>query len=132
MTDFNQKIIIKIKNNVVVLNIGAFIDKLMEENTYYLKRHKNFDFLNLFNQEYLIPSSDTCGFVKWRKIKSVKRTISSNNLIKVKTKNGRTLLSQKFLIWNGTSFNSVASVKIGDNIALSNQLKHEIKKRIKD
>ena len=130
MTDFNQKIIIKIKNNVVVLNIGAFIDKLMEENTYYLKRHKNFDFLNLFNQEYLIPSSDTCGFVKWRKIKSVKRTISSNNLIKVKTKNGRTLLSQKFLIWNGTSFNSVASVKIGDNIALSNQLKHEIKNKV--
>lgn len=129
MTNFNEKILIKIKNNVVVLNIGTFIDKLMQENPYYLKKHKNFDFLDLFNQEYLVPSSDTYGFVTWRQIKSIRRTISSN-LIEVKTKNGRTLLSQKFLIWNGTSFNSVTNVKVGDNIALTNQLKHENKNKV--
>ena len=129
MTDVNEKILIKIRNSVVVLNIGTFIDTLMDENPYYLKRYKNFDFLNLVNQEYLVPSSDTYGFVKWRKIKTIRRTISSN-LMKVKTKNGRTLLSQKFLVWNGTSFNSVTNLKIGDNIALTNQLKHEIKNKV--
>jgi DNA-directed RNA polymerase beta' subunit len=137
--DWSEQILYSKNDQVFVKPIGEMIDKLLEENKNNIKLfpENKTEYLDL-PDGYLIPSGDSNGYNKWRKIQAITRHLPNGQLVKVTTHSGRTVMasqSKSFLVWNGTEFIPTlgSDVKIGDILPTTKYMpKHKIEQEFLD
>jgi DNA-directed RNA polymerase beta' subunit len=128
----DTKIIIKRNNNLEIVEIGNFVDNLLEKannitNT-NTEEYKNMEICDI-TEEILIPSIDEDGKSYWLPIEKVTRHNPTNMLFKVKTKSGRTVKvpeTKSLLVFNET-LNKIyekntTEIKINEKLPIINNL----------
>jgi len=121
-------IIIMERGIVKHVNIGDWIDKILDENKSSVQNlpEKEMELLEL-DYEAHIPTTDLDGNVSWGIIKNITRHDPGKELYEIKTSGGRKVIvteSHSLLIWNGKQFErkSTPDVKLGDYVPVTAQL----------
>ncbi|MBU2639269.1 MAG: DNA-directed RNA polymerase subunit A'' [Nanoarchaeota archaeon] len=87
----NEKIILKIKDRIKILEIGGFVDKFIEK--YGSMKFNNSDVLPLENEEIYVPSLNQEEKIEWKKITELSRHRTNKKLLKLTTKSGRSIVA---------------------------------------
>ena len=126
---WNTPIIIIDNNIPKYLNIGDWIDSILDNNKDKIKYEKElnmeiFDINNVY-----IPTTDYKGNVSWGEISAITRHDPGDNLYEIKTKSGRNVIvteSKSLLIWNSESNELLEKftkdIKIGDLVPITVEL----------
>lgn len=119
--------IIIIENNKPrCVNIGTWIDLLMEKNQINIEHlvEKEQELLNI--SSVFIPTTNNVGCVSWGEITSVTRHNPGNEIYEIKTSGGRCVKvveSKSLIVWNDNTrtFDEIATpnVKIGDKLPVT-------------
>ena len=109
---------------IVIHQIGPWIDKHLERNPQCIQQFpaNRTEFLPLPNG-VRIPSVHKDGTVTWNQVTAVTRHEPLGDLVKIKTRSGRTVTAtqqKSFLVWDGLSFQSAngSTLKVGDKVPL--------------
>lgn len=120
------------------VQIGDWIDQLLEKSKSNVKHYKERDMELLDVNEIYIPSTDEDGNVKWCEIKAITRHDPGMQLYEIKTKGGRSVIvteSKSLLIWNSKTnkfeHTSTPKVKLGDYVPVTMKLE-EFKNKMSD
>lgn len=111
------------------IQIGEWIDTLMKNNSNIVKQDEmNMEILKLTEETY-IPTTDNDGNVTWEEITHVTRHDPSDNIYKVTTYGGRSVIvaeSKSLLVWNKEKriLDQVYTpdVKVGDYLPVTMKL----------
>jgi len=122
---YNSRIILKMNDKIRILEIGGFVNLLMEQKGSF-KLNKHSEILPLNDLEIYVPSLNQEEKIEWKKVVECSRHKHINNIIKIKTNSGREIICT-----NNHSFvtrinNSVVPIKgsdlkIGDRIPVINK-----------
>lgn len=126
---FDTKIMIYDTNNVMVVKIGEWIDKILDNsntnNIEYYPNEANMELLKL-DKPVFIPTTNDDGKVTWGELTAITRHDPGEKLYEIKTKSGRYVTvtaSKSLLIWNSSTKKLEAKltndVKIGDNVPIT-------------
>jgi len=89
---FFEKIIIKIDNQIRIMPIGEFVDKLMD--TYRVERVNETEICDLpSNVQVKVPSLNELGKIEWKGLISCSRHDYPKKLIHIKTRSGRKIIA---------------------------------------
>lgn len=93
---FDNSIIIKFKNQVsgdriYIVEVGEFIDKLMDIFSSYIKKFRESDILGTGYFDMYVPSLDKDEKMHWKKVVEISRHKPTKQLVKLTTKNGRNI-----------------------------------------
>jgi len=86
-----EKLIIKIKNKIRIVEIGNFIDELMKENNSVL--FNNSEIADISDLDIYTPSIDQDGKMQWKKVVECSRHKTQKDLMKLITKSGRGIVA---------------------------------------
>ncbi len=123
-------IVIMVEGKTKYVQIGEWIDKLLQNNKSEVEHHdeKEMELLNI-NNSMFIPTTDEKGNTSWGKITAVTRHDPTDNIYKIKTESGRNVTvaeSKSLLIWNKDKkiFDQVFTpdVAIGDYVPVTMNL----------
>lgn len=89
---WNEKIIVKINNKIKIIEIGKFVDGLINVNGAF-KINEDSKILPLYNLEAYVPSINQEEKIEWKKIVEVSKHKSHNKLIKLTTASGRKIVA---------------------------------------
>lgn len=134
--DWYEKLIMRTGSNVLVEEIGSFIDTLMftcNDKTQHLENDTSY--LDVSNLDFRISSVDEEGKVLWKKVTAVTKhppinKDGTNTLIKVETRMGRTVVATKAKSFLKRIDNKVTAVNgsdllVGDHIPINLKMKVE-------
>lgn len=117
--EYNTEVLI-LKNNLVMIHkIGSLINKLIDNSKDVIKLEDNQEYLDVGNQDYLIPTTDERGATSWKKIEAVTR--HPGECIQVQTESGRSViasLGKSFL----TLENGILIPKEGKNLKIGDRI----------
>ena len=86
-TDFNEKVIVRFRNEIKEVKIGDFVDRAIEE------RYEKIDDYEIFDMpsdvEILVPSLSSDKKMEWKRISALCRHVSPDFLLEVITESGR-------------------------------------------
>lgn len=121
----NEKIIIKINKKIRIIEIGKFIDMMMEKNGSY--NLKDTDFLSLNNFEIFVPSLNEEEKIEWKRIIECSRHKYKKRLMKLITASGREILAtnnHSFVIRKNNKVVPIQGLelKVDDRIPVINYL----------
>jgi DNA-directed RNA polymerase beta' subunit len=119
-----EEIFININGNVMLVKIGEWIDKLLDENSdkiVFIPENRT-EYLEL-SENVKILSPDENGIIKWDIVSAITRHLPVGNLVKVRTSYGRTATVTKhksLLIWDGNIITekNADDIKIGDLVPI--------------
>ena len=127
-------IVIMVNNVIKHINIGDWIDHLLENNSELIEhetdnndnKYEHRELLKL-RDETFIPTTDADGKVSWGQITAITRHNPGQQLYEIKTHGGRKVTvtdSHSLLIWNGTRFDRVKpeDVQIGNYVPVTAEL----------
>lgn len=123
-------IIILENNQMKMLEIGSWIDRLLRESSDKVEHYteREMELLKLENKVY-IPTTDENGKVSWGEITAITRHDPGKELYEIKTLSGRKVIvteSKSLLIWNKNNKQfermSTPDVKIGDYVPVTLKL----------
>jgi DNA-directed RNA polymerase beta' subunit len=115
------------------IEIGKWIDTILEENVNLVEHYKDRDMelleLGKINNKSYIPTTDMDGNIKWGEISAITRHDPSEYIYKITTKNNRTVRvvdSKSLLIWD-SEMNSLvdvltSNIKVGDLLPVTAKL----------
>src|SRR3989344_3167002 len=89
---FFEKIIVKINDRIKIMEIGNFVDEIMNHEE-PIKLYDSTEVLPLNNLEAYVPSINQNEKIEWKKITEVSRHKSPKSLIKLKTASGRKIIA---------------------------------------
>lgn len=125
--DYEEKVIIKEKEEIKTKKIGEFVDnKILEQG----KREKDeWEVVNLSNQEYKVPSLTNNEKIEWKQIKECSRHPAPEKMLEIKTSSGRKIRatdSHSFLIRqnNEIKTKSGKDLEEGNRIPSIKKIKH--------
>lgn len=121
----NEKIIIKIKDRIKIIEIGKFVNGLIE-----LKgslKLNNSEITPMNDLDIYVPSLNQEEKVEWKKVIECSRHKTNKKLIKLVTKSGRSIVAtdnHSFVIRKDNSITPIkgADLDIGDRIPVINYL----------
>lgn len=103
---YDTEILIQENGKTVIVKIGEWIDRLIENDKDQVKRdnseNEDRELLDLEKEVY-IPTSDLSGNVSWGKVTAITRHNPTNKMYEIKTLGGRKVTvtdSHSLLIWN--------------------------------
>ena len=120
-------IIIMEEDKILYINIGKWIDNLIEKNNHKVQYHieNDMELLELDYEAY-IPTTDNYGNVSWGVIKNVTRHDPGKELYEIITSGGRKVIvtvAHSLLIWNYDirqfEQTCIKDVKIGDKVPVT-------------
>ncbi len=120
---FDEKVIIKFENKIKIIEIGKFVDGLMEK---YGKIDLDFtQVLPINNLEFYVPSLNQDEKTEWKKISEISRHKYTKKLMKLTTTSGRTITATDNHSFVTRQNNQVIKIvgrelKIGDRIPVIN------------
>ena len=118
--DYDEKILVKQEGEMIPIEIGKFVDHLMEKFGYV--KEKNSEILDIANdRNFFVYSLDQDEKLKLKRIKSVIRHKSPKKLLKIKTASGRKIIAtdhHSFIIRNNNKIIPISGkqLKVGDRI----------------
>lgn len=99
----NEKVVVKIGSKTKIIEIGEFIDELLEKNESYLIENETqtvvYDLPN--NNNIYVLGINNNEKIIWQRILQVSRHLPNGNLLRIKTRTGRTItatFSHSFVI----------------------------------
>lgn len=119
-TDFNERIIVKLDNDIKIVKIGEFIDKKIKRMGY--EKINEYEVCDIpKNENIFVLGLDSNEKVKWEKVISCNRHESPKQLIRIKTRSGRQITATDFHSFVTRKNNKIISIggkdlKIGDRI----------------
>lgn len=121
---WNEKLLVESNNNSKCVNIGEFIDQLMEENEQRIEQPNKVlesEYLDISKYGYNVPTVDENGKMHWKLITAITRHLPGDKVIKVKTLSGREVIATKsksFLIRKDNKITEIegSKLKIGDRL----------------
>ena len=134
-TRYDEKILVKINDKIKTIEIGKFVDGLMEK--YGLIDLDYTQVLPIPNLEFYVPSLNQEEKVEWKKITEISRHKYPKKLMKLITTSGRTITATDNHSFVTRQDNKIIPIigkelKIGDRIPVINDFKtNEIIKEIK-
>jgi DNA-directed RNA polymerase beta' subunit len=120
-------IIIMEDDKILYINIGTWIDNLIQTNNHKVQYHieNDMELLELDYEAY-IPTTDNYGNVSWGVIKNVTRHDPGKELYEIITSGGRKVIvtiAHSLLIWNYDinqfEQTSIKNVKLGDKVPVT-------------
>ena len=128
--DYTTKLLLDMNGNAKVVEIGKFIDDLLQSNTDKIQHipENRTEYLELSNK-VMVPSCDENGNTDWYRIEAITRHLPVGKLVKVKTQMGREVVAtqqKSFLRWNGSIFESTngSDLVVGDILPTTHTLRH--------
>jgi len=121
---YSSKIIFKLKDKIRIIEIGKFVDLLMElKGSLELNNHS--EILPLNDLEIFVPSLNQEEKIEWKRVIECSRHKHQNNIIKIKTNSGREITCTNNHSFVTRANNSVVPIKgsdlkIGDRIPVIN------------
>ncbi len=128
--DYEEKVIVRSGNQVRIVKIGEFIDKIMDSMN--IKKIKDeTEIFDLNEMELFVPAISPSEKIDWRKVTQLSRHTAPKNLLKLVTRSGRSITAtpfHSFVIRKNNQILPVAgsSLKKGDRIPCVKNLKNEI------
>ncbi|MHA1114583.1 MAG: DNA-directed RNA polymerase subunit A'' [Candidatus Heimdallarchaeaceae archaeon] len=119
----NEKVVVKIGSKTEIIEIGEFIDNLLEKNEGYLIENETetvvYDLPN--NSDIYVLGINNKEKIVWQRILQISRHLPNGSLLRIKTKSGRTItatFSHSFVIRKD---NEIVPVK-GKELQLGDRL----------
>ncbi len=130
----NEKILVKIKNRIKIVQIGEFVDELMLLNGSL--NVNDTEILPLYNYEVYAPSLNQEEKIEWKRISECSRHKWKRNLIKLVTVSGREIIAtdnHSFVIRKNNQIIPITgnSLKTGDRIPVMKYIPEHCIKNIK-
>ena len=131
----DEKVIVKVNDKIKIVEIGKFVDNLMEVKGFYTIN--NSEVLPLNDFEIYAPSLNQTEKIEWKRIVECSRHTTGNRIMKLTTASGREIKSTDSHSYVTRKNNSVMPItgkelSIGDRIpVLNNFLADSILKEIK-
>ena len=85
----NEKIIVKVNNQIKIIKIGKFVDELVKD--YGSLKFKDTEILPINDLNILVPSLNKKEKIKWKKVIECSRHKTNKKLLKLVTKSGRSV-----------------------------------------
>ncbi len=113
-TDYNERLILKMDDNIRILKIGEFVDEMLD--SYNFEREKGHEICDLpEGVDVFTLSLDQDEKIKWKRISSCIRHKTNEKLMKIKTKSGRIITAtdhHSFLIRKNNKVIPIAGKKL--------------------
>ncbi|MDP3916785.1 MAG: LAGLIDADG family homing endonuclease, partial [Nanoarchaeota archaeon] len=121
----NEKIIVKINGKIKTIEIGKFVDSIMESKGSL--KFNDSEIAPLHDLEIQVPSINSEEKIEWKQVIECSRHMTNKKLIKIITKSGRQIISTDNHSFVTRSKNRIvpimgSSMKIGDRIPVINNL----------
>lgn len=110
--DYNEKIILKINDNIKIMKIGDFVDKNLKISE---KKVDNWDVCDLSEQEIMVPSINKNEKIEWRRVLECSRHKAPDYLLEISTRSGRKIKatdSHSFVIRKNNRIVPVAGTEL--------------------
>ncbi len=116
--DYNEKVIVRKGENIKIVKIGEFVDKILEKEK---QTSDGWEFCDISKADILVPSITKDEKIIWSRVKEVSRHKAPKHLVKIKTRSGRSIVatdSHSFVTRRNNSIVSVSGkdLKCGDRI----------------
>ena len=122
----NEKIIVRIKNKIKIIEIGKFVDALMNSKGSF-RLNNDSEILPVNDLELSVPSLNQDEKIEWKKIVECSRHKTRKKLLKLKTSSGREITATDNHSFVTRINNSIVPVvgnqlKVGDRMPVMNSL----------
>ena len=135
--DFAEKVIVKSGNKIKTIEIGKFIDKVMEAKLNYVEHYvkqNDTEVCEVSDAEIFVPAISQNEKLEWKKVTALSRHQSPTKLLKLTTRSGRKITAtpyHSFVIRKDNKVLPVAgsSLKLGDRIPTAKKITNMINNR---
>ena len=117
---FNEKVIVKIKNRIKIIEIGKLVDKLINKMGSY-KINEHTEVLPLDDFEILVPSINHGEKIEWKKVFELSRHKSPSKLMKIITASGRKITATDNHSFVTRANNAVVPI-VGKNLKMGDRI----------
>ncbi|MDI6722598.1 MAG: intein-containing DNA-directed RNA polymerase subunit A'', partial [Candidatus Aenigmarchaeota archaeon] len=109
--DGKEKVIVKHKDAISIIEIGKFTDALVEEGQHI----DGWDVCDISSQNILVPSINHDEKIEWKRLLAVSRHEAPENLLKIETLSGRSIIatdSHSFVIRDSNEIKPISGKEL--------------------